>query len=422
VARPAAPSPSESLLSPATGEFADPEREAAFLSDLAAANHRRWRSVADGIATLFVAFTFVDLASLGPSRAWAVLLGLRLLAAAVTVAVGRVLDLDPAVLATSRGARLLVAAQLATCGVALAATAARPGDALTNALSMTVVTLACVVLVPGRFTHQFLLGAAVLGGLTVVSVLRFHDPPLPTVPLTANLTAVLLVATTIRSLLNRDQRRQWLAVQEADRATARLAEQLDAAAAMGRELQRLAREDPLTRAANRREFLAALEARGGGARQGVVSVLILDLDRFKAINDQYGHAAGDQVLVGVVEATRSAVRDGDLVARLGGEEFAVLLAGLTLEAATEVAERVRAAIRAHPPPAGVATPVTASVGVAEHLPGEPVASLLARADAAMYRAKRAGGDAVSASGGHELAPVSAAGRPRSTPLHLHSPR
>jgi len=170
----------------------------------------------------------------------------------------------------------------------------------------------------------------------------------------------------------------------------------------GSELSSLAaasRRDPLTGLPNRRAFEEELGREAArAARAGApLAVVALDVDRFKAVNDTHGHAAGDAVLREVGVRIGAAVRAGDLAARIGGEEFALLLPGAGLTGAVELAERLRAAIAAAPVDAG-GTPlaVTVSLGCATLAPGEPPTALLARADARLYEAKRDGRNCVRA--------------------------
>ena len=116
------------------------------------------------------------------------------------------------------------------------------------------------------------------------------------------------------------------------------------------------------------------------------------------MNDQYGHDTGDQVLIGTVQACRQALRTDDPVIRMGGEEFLVLLAGIAMEEATIVAERVRAAIGATVMRSGVSSlRITVSIGVAACMAGdESHGDVVRRADTALYVAKRSGRDRVSA--------------------------
>jgi diguanylate cyclase (GGDEF)-like protein/PAS domain S-box-containing protein len=169
-----------------------------------------------------------------------------------------------------------------------------------------------------------------------------------------------------------------------------------------RELRRLATVDELTELANRRQFFDRGRRMLERARRSgrPVALLLFDLDHFKQINDTFGHAAGDLVLRRVAAACREVLRSGDLVARLGGEEFAVLLDGADAVEAELVAERLREAIAGLDIAVrGRRMPVTASLGVALPAPGrEDLEACLAAADRALYRAKRAGRNRVCVAG------------------------
>lgn len=153
-----------------------------------------------------------------------------------------------------------------------------------------------------------------------------------------------------------------------------------------RSLRHLASVDPLTEVLNRRSFFEQAQA-----VTGLVSVLMLDLDRFKAINDRHGHATGDRVIVTFARLLRDALRRGDLLGRMGGEEFAIILPGVDQSQALDVAERIRAACEAETVAAenGFAVRLTVSIGVAEG-DGAHLDALLKQADMAMYQAKETG--------------------------------
>ncbi len=157
-------------------------------------------------------------------------------------------------------------------------------------------------------------------------------------------------------------------------------------------LEHQAAEDPLTGLANQRAFHGACTAEFSRARRAgsAVSIVMLDLDEFKAINDQHGHPYGDQILIDVADALRTAIRAHDTLARMGGEEFAILLPDADAAAAHDIAERARAAIAGIP---AARTALSCSAGVATASPADasPV-DLLELADRALYQAKRLGRD------------------------------
>lgn len=157
-----------------------------------------------------------------------------------------------------------------------------------------------------------------------------------------------------------------------------------------RRLAEIASRDPLTRAGNRRALRSALDDAAGRSerRAQPASLILLDLDHFKSINDVYGHGAGDRILINLVEILDSRLRDKDGLFRLGGEEFVVVLPDTALAGAERLAGQLKRSLATQLD--GPGGPVTASMGVAELQPSEPVRQWLARADEALYRAKREG--------------------------------
>jgi two-component system cell cycle response regulator len=164
--------------------------------------------------------------------------------------------------------------------------------------------------------------------------------------------------------------------------------------------------DPLTGLYNQRYLMRHLRGLLEGAQNRDLAVLMIDVDHFKSVNDDYGHAAGDKALRAIADVLRASTRVFDSLARYGGEEFAVVMPGTTMEDAQIAADRLRSAVEAAPfaTEEGHRLHLTISIGVAcsSQQPITPEA-LLHAADIALYAAKRAGRNRV------ELAPPIASG-------------
>lgn len=233
------------------------------------------------------------------------------------------------------------------------------------------------------FFSYVLIGARaglVVTGLSVVVIVAANQI-LP-VPFSRNAMATLLISLGVVSAFSHAYTRQ--AASYFERMTETLA-----------KLRDLASRDPLTGLLNPRAYyemgnrmLRLARRRGGG-----LSVLFIDLDHFKHINDRHGHEAGDAVLVAVADCLAAHVRQSDVLGRIGGEEFVVCLPDADMDGAVRLAETLRAAIEQldfHDIP-GQALRVTASVGVASSRPSDQdLGDIQMRADGAMYKAKRAG--------------------------------
>jgi diguanylate cyclase (GGDEF)-like protein len=163
-----------------------------------------------------------------------------------------------------------------------------------------------------------------------------------------------------------------------------------------RQAERNAHTDALTGLGNRHWMRTMFEREVTRTMHAnkALCLMMIDVDNFKLFNDRYGHIAGDRVLVAVSEALREYLRPTDLVARFGGDEFAVLLPDLQLNQARQTAERIRQQV-AGLSPSSLATAVTVSIGLASRTDDDDVAKLVQRADAAMYDAKQAGRNRVA---------------------------
>jgi len=203
------------------------------------------------------------------------------------------------------------------------------------------------------------------------------------------------VHAVVSELLSESQRMQVLTQAVVERLDLRAQEVGELRNALERA-QTEALLDPLTGLKNRRAFeraVAQLMAEGTDGLDGA-ALLLIDIDHFKKVNDTYGHLLGDNVLRAVSQVLQSNIKGRDLVARLGGEEFAVLLLRATAEGPMAVAEQIRTAIangQIRSPAAGkLVGAITVSVGVAMAGPAESLEAVLERADGALYEAKRTG--------------------------------
>lgn len=285
----------------------------------------------------------------------------------------------PARLGLSAAALLLVA-------VVLLLDLLTPLSAAVDGLYAIAVLLSALARLP-----RFSLAIAVLASLLVLAGLVFSPPGQVGWQIVAINRAVALVLVWVTYVL----------IQRIERARATLEQRDVELAERNARLARLAAEDPLTGVANRRRFneLLPVEFARAQREQQPLALLMIDIDRFKDYNDRSGHPAGDDCLVRVAQALAAPLqRPTDVVARFGGEEFAVLMPGTHRDGARRHAERLRAAVEAlaiaHPG-GGV---VTVSIGVAATgAPGGPQSAeeLLDDADRALYRAKDAGRNTVA---------------------------
>ncbi len=169
-----------------------------------------------------------------------------------------------------------------------------------------------------------------------------------------------------------------------------------------KRIEDLSRQDPLTGLANRRRLdtALALEAERSRRYGSHLSVVMIDIDHFKSVNDSFGHVVGDKVLQSVAQIAQRSLRVTDLAGRYGGEEFLVILPNTAAHDARVMAERLRTEIEGAPfdfrP-----EPITASLGVAAWQAGDDTVSLINRADGALYEAKRAGRNRVAFNQGME---------------------
>lgn len=285
-----------------------------------------------------------------------------------------------------------VAMPLVAAGVGGALLLNLPGVALAigNLQRAAMLCLAAAALVPARRA------ARAAERATAVILVLFAATSL----LTGALSVVGVIAEGAALLL---ARRLLLLTLPSALTAVGLTAVLLLASDLAERLQELAARDPLTDALNRRGFReAALRALARATRaKRPACVVLADIDRFKAINDTWGHATGDAVLVRVAGYLEGAIRVGDLFGRLGGEEFAILLEGVGEQAGADVIERIRAGIECLD--LGLAEPVrlTVSFGIAATTPGDATGhldALLDAADRALYASKLGGRNRITCAG------------------------
>ncbi len=263
----------------------------------------------------------------------------------------------------------------------------RPPTFTPPAVMYALVVLAVYLVMPSQLWHRLLLA----GFFTGTTIILLATSQQGTDPLTASLISASVILTNamgmiVATRLSTLRRREFLGWIELKR--------------MRDELQIMATTDALTGVLNRRRFLELAEEELERAHRydRPLAVIAVDLDHFKEVNDRLGHAAGDDVLAAFARMLHEQTRRQDIVGRLGGEEFAILVPETSRAAAVELADRIRAYLSSMSvTTCGETLTVTASLGVAEAISSDQSArSVLQRADQALYRAKHHGRNRVEA--------------------------
>jgi len=287
-------------------------------------------------------------------------------------------------------------------GLAWGAVAALPGiehSPWIHALCLLVLAVVALFSVHNLGANRGCLTAFTVGmalPLLVTSFLHPGDMGVTLGVAAIGMLAMVQVYGEVTRKLVVDEERGRAALESVSRQLQRSNEELTLAM---EQLQRVAACDPLTQCLNRRVFMEKLEYElARRTRYGTsFGVILIDLDRFKSINDRYGHDVGDRVLVAVANCLRGQLRPIDSLARWGGEEFLCLIAHVREDDLLLKAEDLRLTLSQSPM---VFTPeeihVTASLGAAIFHPGQTVLEMIAHADRAMYRAKNAGRNRVLA--------------------------
>ncbi len=370
-----------------TAEFAHPVVEQGFREASHLARVRETRIAITIAALFYLAFAITDYLAVGEGEQYHLIfltrLGICGMGIAIAISAGRFWR------ALMDGVTPTLVESMALVGF-LSITLLRPYESGWHGMSLMVMLLGVYVFIPNRFLPAT--AVAVFSTLGFIWLLINHFQPPANYILTLSL---LLVAINLFGILSahrvsRLTREEYRDANVLRLANEHLSREIEARQRLEAELRELAHRDHLTGISNRRHFFDMAEHSFARARAADIpmSLLIVDIDYFKQINDTYGHMHGDEVLKVLVDVCRSALGEVEMLARLGGEEFVVLLPNSDLAAASELAERLRAHVQNTPVRLRDATLYfTISLGVAQWQPGETLPVLMRRADEALYAAK-----------------------------------
>lgn len=374
-----------------SGRFNDPDLEDHFRSHVRRRTARQAITSSLVAAAVFAAFGLSDYALLGQVPALFALLTVRAVVVATCLLAVIGLHNRPELVDRDWPINILIAVG-ATAIILIVPL--RPETLDTQAPAVMVAVLAIYLFMPNRIPWMVLQsGYLSVGFLAAASI--FGALPSGTLITHALLLAFVNTVGLITAMrLARLRREQFEGLLEERETNDRLHSEIAARQHLERRLTELARTDDLTGLNNRRRLLELAEqSLRLTRREGLpMSVCIVDLDHFKAVNDRLGHGSGDIALATVAQCCLDALRESDIIGRFGGEEFVIVLPRSGLDEAAETAERLRRRVAALPLPQLVAElTVTVTVGVAEVLPTEhTIEGAMDRADEALYRGKRTG--------------------------------
>lgn len=371
-------------------EFTDPATERAYRADIQHRMARQLRLALSVWAALVLLFGLPDYQALGGSTVFWTLMGYRMGTAALLLVAVLALRSRPQ---WAPDGRLVLWLQMAGFPFFFLFLLLRPEMRAWTIGMVMIVNLSLFIFIPGRVALCAWVALAGTAGTVVTLIATGTAPHLaPGLALLLALPAVVGFISANR--LQRVQRQEFIVRTRLQQANADLTAEIARRTELQAELLRQATTDPLTGLLNRREFANrfALDLARAERDGSPLSVVLLDLDHFKKINDQFGHAAGDEVLRQVARLCLQCFRSIDSIGRLGGEEFAVLLPGASLDGAAAVAQRLAQQLVATPVVFGAHTiPLSATMGVAERLPAEKTLdAILQRADQGLYAGKQAG--------------------------------
>ena len=371
------------------GQFVDPAVEHRFHTALVGLLLDRGWVVPVGVSALYLALIPTDYSLTGGDARFGWLVAVRLLVAVTMIGswirAKRRRD--------SLTGREFLTPVIAAGSAMVAVSALRPGEPLLDHIAIVNMQLVLFVFVPARLWVRAL-GVAILqiGYVAIVVAglqLVDHDP----LSVIAHLFASCLFSAMLAEILSRSRRMEWPSLQASHDLIRALRSEITARERLEQQLQVLADSDALTNLRNRRAFVSEAERQILDARNSKrpVAVACIDVDRFKMVNDTFGHATGDVVLMNLATHLARVEAVGSLAGRWGGEEFGLVFFDLPFDGAVRECEKFRALIESSSIEAvDRSVRVTVSIGVAELAPSDSFYDVMVRADNALYEAKRGG--------------------------------
>jgi len=347
------------------------------------------------IATLFLLFISADYVLLGSSALFAALTLIRCLVATSCLVLARFIAKRP--LLAHRPLPLNLVYFIALNGLLLSILL-HPGHTSLHISSLMAASLTIYLLIPNRLGRILFWNAYLnLGFLLITWLWKPMDPGMLSASLLILAFANLLGWMTF-SRLNQLQRKQFALLIDERKINHQLQKEINERQLLESQLRLMASTDPLTGIPNRRHFfeLAGREFSRAQREGTPLAICMVDIDRFKTLNDRHGHAVGDLVLSAVASCCASVLRDTDIIGRYGGEEFVIALPQADLDTAEQIAERLRHKVHTLEfPMLDRETRLSVTVGISQIAPGETLLDMaLQRADAALYAGKARGRNCV----------------------------
>ncbi len=388
-------------LSPVTAEFTDLATEVAFREHIRPIWVQDTRRAFILAAVFYLAFSITDFLMLGQGEPYTTVLFTRVLVTCLGLLIA---------FTANRYWRLLVDGITPTLVVGLAMTGflsitlLRPFDPGWHGMSMMVMLLGTYVFIPNRYLPALLVALTSSAAFFYLMIDHFELTPKLLFIMSLLFLAMNLFGAISAHRISRLNRESFRDAQILRQANLRLMEEVAVRRKLEQDLMNQVHHDDVTGVTNRRRFqeLARQNMRRLEVAGRPLSLLLLGVDYFRQITDTYGHLRSDEVLKALARICGDFMDEYDVLARVGSEEFAMLLPEMDAAAACKQAERIRAGVWHAPvvlPDAAIH--ISISVGVAQWRPGESLAELMVRADQALQQARHKGRDRVEVSGGEE---------------------